>query len=892
MKKNLLLIVGLLVATVSVVAEGEKRDFRSSWVATVWGIDWPESTSASVQKAELDVILDKAAEANLTAVNFQVRGFSDAMYKSNLGEPWSSVLTGTRGKDPGYDPLQYAIEGAHRRGLELHVWLNPYRVGNYTLLSPRIKEEWIMLEEKSRILDPGNPEVRAYLIEVIEDIMLNYDIDGILFDDYFYKNMPASDYATNETQRTTANNPHNLSLGDWRRENVNLFVKAVMESVKKHKPYVRFGIGPAGVWSTSSHKVYDEDYKTYDNISACPGSWDVYSDLYCDAAAWLKRGYIDYISPQLYWPGLPSSKGYYANSAFDKLCPWWSDLAKKYGRHFFVSQDVAKNVDGEGKITRFNSPEEIEHQMQVAYQTGDVQGHIFYNTQYFMNLRKVNTYFTDAKEGMHTFLAEKWFEHKSLAPAIAWREAPEQTAPEQLGLSGTQLSWKHSADRFSVYAYPKGMNAEAAIENPAYLLGVSYTTSFDVSKVADLSDKTLAVCVYDRYGNEYAPALLNEGEQLPVEEGTVAMKQLWKKTVAEADYLATGNANRSMAYYEGKLYVPNQAAGTFAVVNAVTGSKEATRTVAQSAFWQHNLRITADGQMLLGNSASASNSVMVKASDIAQGGAEDVATLTTTGFGRTDYFYPYGTWSGNGFLLAMSNAGGKFLKVPFSNGVLGQAEIIEHSSLVAGTSSKAIPAGDGYFYATTMDAIPTKHSIATGAKTDAFGAVAPTPIKASGMAAFKIGQREYMAVPTDLFGAFEVYDITHGMGNAERVITATAPLGSTDNATFTIDFCTAVDGYTAHIYVLAPNNGVAAYEFTFTPKLTGICQQPEDVSLTLIPTIDGVEMNFAGTQTIQIYSMSGQLISQTVATDTYSQSLPHNGVYIIRVGQSVKKIVR
>lgn len=504
--KKIYTLFTLLLLAVSVFAAGPKRDFRASWVATVWGIDWPKSKVVSEQKKELDVILDRAQSGNMTAVMLQVRGFSDAIYRSSY-DPWSSVLTGTRGKDPGYDPLQYAIEGAHRRGLELHVWINPYRLGTYSVRAPQIKDSWIL---PAGILDPGNPDVRKYILDVIAEIIDNYDIDGILFDDYFYKSMDENDYVTNETHRTPDNNPHNLSLNDWRRENVNIFVRDVMKLVETKKPYLRFGIGPAGIWSTTSHNVYDEDYNTYDYITANLGTWDVYSELYCDAATWLKRGYIDYISPQLYWPMLSSSTGYYSHSSFDKLCPWWANLAKKYGRHFFVSQDVADN-NPESTTARYNSPEEINAQMKTARANGNVQGNIFYNTQYFLNLRGVNAkWFSSANEGYHTFLTQSWFADKSIAPAIEWRDAPELDAPSELVLSGAALTWKHaSAPRFTVYAYTKGTAADLALKNAANLLGVTYSNTFDVSGVADLANKTLAVCAYDRYGNEYAPAFYN-----------------------------------------------------------------------------------------------------------------------------------------------------------------------------------------------------------------------------------------------------------------------------------------------------------------------------------------------------------------------------------------------
>ena len=884
--KKIYTLFTLLLLVVSVFAAGPKRDFRASWVATVWGIDWPKSKVVSEQKKEMDIILDRAQSGNMTAVMLQVRGFSDAIYRSSY-DPWSSALTGTRGKDPGYDPLQYAIEGAHRRGLELHVWINPYRLGTYSVRAPQIKDSWIL---PAGILDPGNPDVRKYILDVIAEIIDNYDIDGILFDDYFYKSMDKNDYVTNETHQTIENNPYDLSLNDWRRENVNIFVRDVMKLVETKKPYLRFGIGPAGIWSTTSHKVYDEDYNTYDYITANLGTWDVYSELYCDAATWLKRGYIDYISPQLYWPMLSSSNGYYASSAFDKLCLWWADLAKRYGRHFYVSQDVADNNSNGSTTARYNSPEEINAQMQTARANGNVQGHIFYSTQYFLNLRGVNAkWFSSSAEGYHTFLTQSWFADKSIAPAIEWRDAPELPAPSELVLSGSTLTWKHpSAPRFTVYAYPKGTAADVALEDASNLLGVTYSNTFDVSSVADLADKTLAVCAYDRYGNEYTPALYNEGENTIV-EGTVSMTQLWQQPQSTSGYLTTTNANRSMAYYDGALYIPNKDAGTFAVVDASTGALRTTRTITASAFWQHNLRITSDGQMLLGNTGAGSTSLLVKSSSLNNGGATDLNTFAISG--RTDYFYSYGDWNGTGFLLALSNTG-NLLKVPFVGGLLGAETSVSNASLPSGTSSKAIPADAASFYASTANRLPSRHDTQTGNLLESFDAAnAPEAVNASGMAVFSMQGHTYMVLPHDVFGSFEVYEITYGLSNAKRVIEATATLGSNTNAAFTVDFCTAVEDTEATIYVLAPNNGVAAYRFVFTPKETALPQVDDTDNVLVRSTIDGVAVSFSGTKTVEVYTVNGILVDRQTVLSTYSRTLPQ-GMYILRVGNSVHKFIR
>ncbi|MCM1034206.1 MAG: family 10 glycosylhydrolase [Paludibacter sp.] len=887
MKKIYFLLLFAMLA-IFCFATGPKRDFRAAWVATVWGIDWPKSTNMVSQKAEMDNILNRAKEGNMTAVMLQVRSNVDALYRSSY-DPWNSVLTGTRGKDPGWDPLQYAIEQAHARGLELHVWINPYRCGTYTVRASQIKDSWVL---PAGILDPGNPEVRQYTMDVINEIIDNYDIDGIIFDDYFYKSMTSNAYVTNETRQTPENNPHNLSIDDWRRENVNLLVKAVMESVKQRKPYLRFGIGPFGVWSMTGHNVYDEDYTTYDSVAGSTGSTDAYATMYCDAATWLKRGYIDYISPQLYWPMQTSSAGYVSSCPYDRMFLWWADLAKRYNRHFYVSQDVADNNSNGSTNKRYNSPEEIEAQMRFARTNGNGQGHIFYNTQYLFNLNGVNSkYFSTAEESYHTFLTQNWFADKSLAPSIDWREAPKLKAPSSLRLSGNVLSWEHpDAPRFSVYAYPKGMNTDFALEDASYLLGVTYSHSFNLGELADLEDKTIAVCAYDRYGNEYAPALYNEGNSTLL-NGDVSMVPLWNRTSATVDYLTTAGSNRSIAYYDNELYIPDVAAGSFAVINARTGEWKTTHTIADGAFWQHNLRITTDGQMLLGNSVTASASFTLKTSSRTQGGADDLSVLALTGLGRTDYFFPYGEWERNGFLLALSNTG-NLLKIPFVDGTLGKETLLSNAALPAGTSAKAIPADANTFYASIAGKLPTKHAIATGNLLESFDAsVAPAAVNASGMAVFSLQGHTYMVLPHDVFGSFEVYEVTYGLNKAKKVIDATTPLGTTANTGYTVDFCTEISGNDAYIYVLAPNNGVAAYRFTFTPGNVAVPDEIEQDHVLISPTLDGFEVVFEGTKAVEVYTVNGLLIDRQMATDYYTHSLPQ-GLYIVRVGNAVHKFVK
>ena len=245
------------------------------------------------------MLLDSVKAANANTVYFQVRGRCDAMYKSSY-EPWSSDLVATRGMDPGYDPLLFAVEEAHKRGIEIHAWFNPYRYEsvlhqwdgtpqNYRESHP----EWLLDYSDGSILNPAMPEVRDHITAIIQEVVQNYDIDGVVFDDYFYMSGTTDDMDDELYQQS---NPDNLSRADWRRQNVNKLIAQVYRMIQSEKPYVRFGISPAGVWCTDA--TIAERY----GVTPTPvGSDWAYDDIFCDPMAWIQEHSIDYISPQIYW---------------------------------------------------------------------------------------------------------------------------------------------------------------------------------------------------------------------------------------------------------------------------------------------------------------------------------------------------------------------------------------------------------------------------------------------------------------------------------------------------------------------------------------------------------------------------------------------------------------
>jgi uncharacterized lipoprotein YddW (UPF0748 family) len=302
----------------TIVPPAPPREFRGAWIATVANMDWPSAPGQSVaqQKAELISLLDTAVRLKLNAVIFQVRPSCDSIYASAI-EPWSYYLTGGPGESPQpfYDPLAFAIQEAHRRGLELHAWFNPFRA-RMTPAEPialnhiaRTHPEWVRSYGDQLWLDPGVPAVREYVLRVVMDVVRRYDIDAVHFDDYFYPypvknssgvNLPFPDGASWRAYGERSG----LARDDWRRQNINEFIQSVYQNIKAQKPWVKFGVSPFGIWRPGFP-------------SGVRGT-DAYGQLYADSRLWLANGWVDYLAPQLYWP-IDSPE-----HSFTALLNWWA----------------------------------------------------------------------------------------------------------------------------------------------------------------------------------------------------------------------------------------------------------------------------------------------------------------------------------------------------------------------------------------------------------------------------------------------------------------------------------------------------------------------------------------------------------------------------------------
>lgn len=494
LKRSALAAVLLAIAALP-MSSGVKREVRSVWMATVWALDWPSSTSSTTaQKNEMVKYLDVLQKNNFNAVYFQVRTMSDAFYKSSY-EPWSSYLTGTRGKDPGWDPLAFVVEECHKRGMECHAWVNPYRFSTgsnwSTAQDQALKSAGMLLAytksdgKTTTILNPGLELVRKRIVDVCKEIISNYDVDGLVFDDYFYpEGIPVTSSAGDYDlwQESGAS----MTFGDWRRNNVNQMVADVYNMVQQQKPYVRFGISPAGAACTSAAVAAKH------GIDRCPVASDwQYDGIFSDPVAWLEAGTIDYISPQLYW------KTNHKTNPFGPMTKWWSYVAKHFGRHHYASHSISF-LNSSNTTSDW---EEIGKQVQFSrdYTENEAPGAVFYSAAYVTGKKQ---------SGFGEWLQVNKFQNKALTPAIDWKKSDlEKVQVSALNKRATVLSWAGVDNvRYSVYAVPESVNVETLDSNiPAeYLLGVSYKTTYTMPDDKK-SGYNYAVCVLDRYGNEYEP---------------------------------------------------------------------------------------------------------------------------------------------------------------------------------------------------------------------------------------------------------------------------------------------------------------------------------------------------------------------------------------------------
>lgn len=420
-----------------------KYDFRGAWIQTIF--QGYEKRSTAQNKKYLTDLLDRLEDAGINAVIFQVRPRADAFYKSDI-EPWSASLTGEYGKAPSplWDPLEFMVEECHRRGMELHAWLNPYRaagVGESVPASHLMKKhpERFVRYGKCNYFEPSLKANRDHICKVVADILTRYDVDGIHFDDYFYPYpIPKTEFPDGNAYRRSGSG---LSREDWRRKNVDMLIEQVSQTISGIKPWVRFGISPFGIWRNS----------TSDPSGSATRGLQNYDDLYADVPRWAAEGLIDYQIPQLYW------EREHKAAPYDILCHWWAKNGN--GRHIYIGQDAEK-------IEKFN---ELEPKMQLAAETEseDVKGHCWW---YAASIHKVT-------DGLKTGA----YKYKALVPEYLWKQVEPAGQPSPK-VSGTKITWKSdpAARRWVIYRFDSPKTID--IENPAAILRVTYKPEFTAKR--------------------------------------------------------------------------------------------------------------------------------------------------------------------------------------------------------------------------------------------------------------------------------------------------------------------------------------------------------------------------------------------------------------------------
>ena len=374
MKKTLLAILVLLTTMATEAQVHKKREMRAAWIATVANIDWPSRPGLSVeqQRKEMIDMLDKLAENKVNTIVMQIRPTADSFYPSTL-EPWSNWLTGRQGTAPSpfYDPLQFIIDEAHSRCMEVHVWLNPYRVTNSDRIDI-LHQSNLFFKQRNLFVkyggkhyfDPGHDATRAFLNRVVEDIVQRYDVDAIHFDDYFYPYKVANEQFPDD--ETFKNNPRGFAPNqkdDWRRNNVDMIIAELQATIKRNKPWVEFGISPFGVWRNNNVDPRG---------SATRAGVQNYDDLYADILKWLREGTIDYVVPQLYWEIGKKVADY------EILVKWWSE--NSYGKNLYIGLYTSQlgNTKVDPAWTRGN---ELMRQMRMNLRHPEVDGAMHFSAK-------------------------------------------------------------------------------------------------------------------------------------------------------------------------------------------------------------------------------------------------------------------------------------------------------------------------------------------------------------------------------------------------------------------------------------------------------------------------------------------------------------------------------
>jgi uncharacterized lipoprotein YddW (UPF0748 family) len=456
MRKILALFLSLIIIS-NLSASQKKREMRAAWIATVANIDWPSqrNLTSKAQREEMRAMLDGLAKNNINAIVLQIRPTADAFYPSAL-EPWSHWLTGKQGLKPNpyYDPLQFVIDEAHKRCIEVHVWLNPYRVTNSEKLDVLSKDHLYYKNKDlfvkyggKHYFDPGLDETRDFLNRVVEDVVERYDVDAIHFDDYFYPYRVANEEFPDEA--SFRNNPRGFAPNqkdDWRRNNVNLVIAELQQTIKSLKPWVEFGISPFGVWRNDTVDPRG---------SATRAGVQNYDDLYADILKWLKEGTIDYVVPQLYWEIGKKVADY------EVLAKWWSE--NSYGKNLYVGL-YASQLGSTEAPAAWRKGNELIRQLNMNKQYPQIDGEVYFSAKGFLK----------NKQNLNDSLQRNHYKYPAICPVNRNIQGEASAQPQNIRVV---------KDGSEAYLIWDEVNEEGGCQTAYYVV-----YGFKGKKVGDLND--------------------------------------------------------------------------------------------------------------------------------------------------------------------------------------------------------------------------------------------------------------------------------------------------------------------------------------------------------------------------------------------------------------------
>lgn len=499
MRKTVLLFFCLFLSSIlSVNAENPKREFRGAWLHVIGQSQWRNKTVAQ-QKQYIEHQFELLQEAGCNAVIFQVRPTADALYISEL-EPWSQWLTGSRGKAPSplWDPMQYAIDEAHKRGMEFHAWLNPYRVTSNVKdvlpashLANQQPHRFVKFNGQT-FFDPAYQENRDFICEIVKDIVTRYDVDGIHIDDYFYPYPDGSGKKFNNDDASYAKFGNGMNRNDWRRKNVDMLIEQLHSTIKEEKPWVRFGVSPFGIWRNKKNDPRGSQSNGLQN----------YDDLYADVLLWAQKGWVDYLAPQLYWTldlKVASSR---------HLAQWWNDNAN--GVDIYIGQDVQRTMSNADPGN--NDSNELDTKVKLSRKLPNVKGNIWWHGYWV----------TENLKGVKDSLALKHQSTIALPPAYGdLRVKPDKVKGLKLvkekgkiylTWDKAQVSGKPSAKdpiRYAVYQFfpDETVDIEDAEAIIAYTPHNTVLVE-DASNGPSVQGSTFIVTAVDRLNRESEPVTL------------------------------------------------------------------------------------------------------------------------------------------------------------------------------------------------------------------------------------------------------------------------------------------------------------------------------------------------------------------------------------------------